>query len=269
LGFRIRQYHVGKTHSGRNTDRTLLGFKTLITPNSTAMHRHSLALKAIVRQDRNAPQAALIQHLNPLIRGWSNYYASGTSSRAFGKMSSLVYRKLWRWAKRRHPNWSRTRVAHEYWRLETGRWDFASRKGKTLYLHRETPIVRHVKVQGARSPYDGDWVYWAARLGRHPELPKRVATLLKRQSGKCAWCGLYFKVEDLPELDHVLPKTQGGKDCYANWQLLHRHCHDEKTAQDQRGVKGARDKGLSTEEPCEAKVSSTVLQPSGGGDPGA
>jgi RNA-directed DNA polymerase len=89
-----------------------------------------------------------------------------------------------------------------------------------------------VKVQGDRSPYDGDWVYWASRLGRHPELPRRVAKLLKWQKGRCALCGLYFGLDDLPEVDHILPLALGGREKYLNWQLVHAHCHDAKTASD-------------------------------------
>jgi len=29
-------------------------------------------------------------------------------------------------------------------------------------------------------PYDGDLLYWSARMGRHPELAPQVARLLKR-----------------------------------------------------------------------------------------
>lgn len=74
--------------------------------------------------------------------------------------------------------------------------------------------------------------YWSTRMGKHPEMPKRTASLLKKQKGKCAHCGLYFKDGDVNELDHIIPKSQGGKDEYKNWQLLHRHCHDTKTADD-------------------------------------
>jgi hypothetical protein len=28
-----------------------------------------------------------------------------------------------------------------------------------------------MKVQNTRSPFDGDWVYWATRLGRDPAKP--------------------------------------------------------------------------------------------------
>jgi len=89
-----------------------------------------------------------------------------------------------------------------------------------------------VKVQSHRSPYDGDWLYWSERLGRHPEVSTRVATLLKRQHGQCARCGLHYRAGDMLEVDHIIPTEYGGKDGYDNWQLLHGHCHDEKTAED-------------------------------------
>jgi len=74
--------------------------------------------------------------------------------------------------------------------------------------------------------------YWSKRRGKHPLMPKREANLLKRQKGKCAHCGLYFREEDVLEVDHVVPKSRGGRDTYSNFQLLHRHCHDTKTAND-------------------------------------
>jgi RNA-directed DNA polymerase len=232
LGFNVRQFPVGKTHSGKNTYKVLLGFKTLTQPSQEAIRRHSQVLRDEIRRHQNAPQAALIARLNPIIRGWTNYYATGASKKTFSDMQHLTFLKLRRWAKRRHPNTSWKKVTRVYWRLETGRWDFATKEGQQLFAHSRTPIRRHTKIQGSRSPYDGDWVYWASRLGRHPDLPKKVAILLHRQKGKCTWCGLYFAMEDSPEVDHILPQSQGGKDGYDNWQLLHKHCHDEKTAKD-------------------------------------
>lgn len=91
---------------------------------------------------------------------------------------------------------------------------------------------KRVKVKGDKSPYDGDTVYWSKRLGTHPEMPNRKAKLLKQQKGKCPWCGLNFQEWDVLEIDHLIPKALGGKDEYKNLQLLHRHCHDEKTKLD-------------------------------------
>ena len=34
------------------------------------------------------------------------------------------------------------------------------------------------------------------------------------------------------EVDHINPKALGGRDEWKNLQLLHRHCHDEKTRGD-------------------------------------
>lgn len=40
LGFTIRQFHVGKTHTGKNTHGRLLGFKTFIKPSKESLKRH-------------------------------------------------------------------------------------------------------------------------------------------------------------------------------------------------------------------------------------
>ena len=51
-----------------------LGFKTLITPSKEKVVLHQRRLAEIIRRHRAAPQEALIAHLNPIIRGWCNYY---------------------------------------------------------------------------------------------------------------------------------------------------------------------------------------------------
>jgi hypothetical protein len=37
---------------------------------------------------------------------------------------------------------------------------------------------------------------------------------LKEQNGKCTHCGLYFREDDLVEIDHIIPTSLGGKDRY-------------------------------------------------------
>src|SRR6266487_6251740 len=49
LGFRIQQFPVGKTDSGKGRDGQRLGFKTIITPSETAMKRHQEALKEQIK----------------------------------------------------------------------------------------------------------------------------------------------------------------------------------------------------------------------------
>jgi RNA-directed DNA polymerase len=94
-------------------------------------------------------------------------------------------------------------------------------------------------------------------MGHHPELPTKQAQLLKRQRGKCAWCGLYFTPEDVLEVDHIIPKAVGGGNVLVNLQLLHRHCHDQKTGVD-GSTSGKRrstyDKGQTVEEPDDSET---------------
>jgi RNA-directed DNA polymerase len=266
LGFQVRQYPVGKTHYSRLAGSGhWLPFKTIIKPSKEALERHSKVLSQVIRAHNASTQAALIGQLNPIIRGWANYYSTECSKASYSKMDTALFHKLWSWARRRHHNKSRHWIARKYWHRERGTWDFSA-EGIRLVRHVRTPIRRHIRVKGTRSPFDGDWVYWTTRLGGHPELPRRVATLLRWQQGKCAQCGRYFNHEDLLEVDHILPRSMGGKDTYSNWQLLHRHCHDAKTAEDLRRKRGTYDKSLSVEEPDEAKASRPVLETSRLGD---
>ncbi|QJB25077.1 HNH endonuclease [Limnospira fusiformis SAG 85.79] len=111
-------------------------------------------------------------------------------------------------------------------------WLFKTKDGFQLWKHNWTPIVRHTLIRPDATPYDGNWTYWATRKGQAIETPNRVAKLLKKQKGRCTWCGQYFAPSDLIEVDHIVPRSLGGKDEYKNLQLLHRHCHDDKTALD-------------------------------------
>jgi RNA-directed DNA polymerase len=236
LGFNIRQYPVGAYRAakiGVHGKTINLGFKTLIKPTKEAVKRHLDKIGQIIDKYHNAPQEALISRLNPVIRGWCNYYASNVSKETFSKCDFLTYQKLRAWAKRRCIKTNAHDTVRNYWRtVGEDNWTFATSGGLALVKHSSTPIVRHTKVQGARSPFDGDLVYWGKRMSSHPELPSRVATLLKEQSGKCGFCELNFKYGDLWEVDHDVPTSRGGKNIQSNLQLLHRHCHDRKSATD-------------------------------------
>jgi RNA-directed DNA polymerase len=267
LGFNITNHQVDKNHSGKSSKGKLLGFKTLIKPNKEKVKAHIRKLGEVIARHKSAPQAALIKELNPIIRGWSNYFSTVVSKEVFSYCDHILYQQLRRWARRRHPNKNASWVNSKYWHSEGDRnWVFGVRTKDSLMKlnnHADTKIVRHVKVKGMKSPYDGDLTYWSSRMGKHPEMPNEKAALLKKQKGKCNYCEQYFRDGDLMEIDHVIPKALGGSNRRDNKQLLHRHCHDRKTAADLIGI---RDKNRSIEEPCEVKVSRTVLKTSRMGD---
>ena len=227
LGFTVRQWEVKSTR---------LGFKTLIKPSLKSIKTHYRKLAGICDKYKTAPVGALIAKLNPVIRGWANYYSSVVSKETFYALDNLLWKRLWRWANRRHPNKSSTWVKRKYFPpYETRNW--VLNQGKyVLNLHSDVPIKRYHKIRGNKSPYDGDWIYWSNRVGKYPGVKTRIANLLKSQKNKCTSCGLNFRPTDRIEVDHIVPRSVGGEDTYKNIQLLHRHCHDVKTAEDLKAV---------------------------------
>jgi RNA-directed DNA polymerase len=267
LGFTVRQFPVEKHQSGKNTNGQRLGFKIIIKPADKKVKLHYEKIVEIIDAHKAAPQAALIKHLNPIIRGWANYYSAVCSKETFSSLDNDLYSKLRRWSHRRHPNKTGAWCVKKYWHtIGNDHWTFATREdGNPLIRrkHSETPIVRHTKVKGEASPDDGDLVYWSTRMGAHPEISVREAKLLKRQKGKCAYCGLTFRPGDLWEVDHIQPKSKEGRDTFENLQLLHRHCHDLKS---RYHGSGTHVKSPATEEPDEGKLSRPVLKTSGRGN---
>ena len=264
LGVTVRHFPVGKTHATKANGRTKTprwrGLGTIIRPSRAAVKRHERQLAQVTRRHNGASQEQLIAALNPVVTGWSNYYRTVAAKATFATLDHHLFLKLRQWAAKQHrtkgPRWVVTR----YWHPERGRWRFATPDGqRALNAHTTTRIQRHILVKTTRSPYDGDWSYWGTRLGRHPHLSPRVAFLLKRQYGRCRWCGLHFRLEDQWEIDHIVPTSRGGLSRYENLQLLHAHCHDQKTARDHSQAVGIRVTNQLTEEPDEAKVSRPVL----------
>jgi RNA-directed DNA polymerase len=156
LGFSIRQYPV--------TTRAK-GYKTLTKPSLESQKRHRKVIDEMLRRLTAETQEEVIRALNPIIKGWSNYFRSGVSGKAFGSMDHYVFQKLWKWARWRHPNKGLRWIKRKYFRRYKGNnWRFATSDNNRLALHSETHIKRHVKVQGTRTPYDGDTKYWSNRF---------------------------------------------------------------------------------------------------------
>ncbi|MBP0036063.1 MAG: group II intron reverse transcriptase/maturase [Roseofilum sp. Belize BBD 4] len=234
LGFNVRQYKVGKYKGGKSggTNSKTLEFKTIIKPSNKAIKAHREAVKKVIVNHKTAPQSALIKHLNPIIIGWCNYYSRVASKETFSSEDCITWSRLRAWTVSRTGKANYQKLRKYFRHGKNGLWTFQTKDGYHLLTHDETPIKRHTLVKPDKSPYDGDWIYWSKRRGKYLDTPNRVAKLMQKQKGKCNHCGLYFTDTDLIEVDHIIPKSKGGKDEYKNLQLLHKHCHDYKTSRD-------------------------------------
>jgi len=83
LGYTIRQFPVGKTHTGKSTHGKPLGFKTFIKPSKETIKRHTQQIGQVLRKQRNAPQERVIRDFNPVIRGWCLYHRWVICTEAF------------------------------------------------------------------------------------------------------------------------------------------------------------------------------------------
>jgi RNA-directed DNA polymerase len=239
LGFNVRRYRG----------------KLLIKPSKAALRRHRERLSAEMKALRGANAAAVIQRLNPIIRGWSAYYRGVVSSEAFAKLDRHMWTLTYKWARYSHPNKSKHWVVDRYFdafnKSRRDRWVFGNRdNGAYLLKHAWTNIVRHQKVPGTASPDDPTLAdYWARRRQRQPPPLDRVSLrLLKTQRGRCHLCGGLLLLadqepQDLPEWEQWLKATrkavrkqavtaqrEPGTDETVTIRLVHAHCRQRRQA---------------------------------------
>lgn len=64
------------------------------TPRLQKRRELTRKLKGIFRRYRSRPTARLIEEINPILRGWVNYFAMGNSSRCFSYVRDWVMKKV-------------------------------------------------------------------------------------------------------------------------------------------------------------------------------
>lgn len=164
---RITHLQEGFDFLGQNIRK--YGEKLLITPSKRSVSTFLGKIRAIVKGNKQAKQAHLIQQLNPVIRGWAKYHRHVVAKKTFQRVEHEIWRILWQWAKRRHPmktnGWIKRRYFH---RIEHRDWIFAAENGDqqsdeqrqkiSLISIADVPIQRHLKIRADANPFDPAWV---------------------------------------------------------------------------------------------------------------
>ncbi|NEO02598.1 MAG: HNH endonuclease [Moorea sp. SIO3I7] len=187
-------------------------------------------IKAVVNNSNYGAETKA-QKLAPIVRGWRNYHKSGDMSSS------------------RDLLWFMSKTANRKFRKEKK----VNRHRANELCLKAFPAVgyeqnQHVNVRGTKSPYDGDLVYWSKRNSKLYDDATSIA--LGRQDHSCGHCGLKFADEERIHLHHI----DGN---HNNWRkdnltAVHQSCHQQ--------IHWSKPKGKDTIEPCEAKVSCTVLK---------
>ena len=181
LGFNVRRYHG----------------KLLIQPSAEAVRRVRRRLSAEMVALRGANAAAVLQTINPIVRGWSAYYHGVVSAATFRSLDYHLWRLTYKWACFRHHNkpkrWIIARYFGPFHPARKDRWVFGDRdSGRYLLKFSWTKIIRHDLVKGGASPDDPALAGYWARRGRAapgPLTDRASQRLLQAQHGRCAICG--------------------------------------------------------------------------------
>lgn len=227
-------------------------YKVKIQPSKEKQLAFLAKIRKIVKNKKSISSYDLISMLRPIIIGWANYYKYCECKSIFHKLTNSIFKKLRAWVFRRDTRKGRIKVKEKYFPsgktyyfdgcTHQDNWILCGKKKTTEGIKENfLPHIvwvkskKHVKVLGDESPYSNS-IYWAMRSIKQTPYSTRVTKLLQKQDQKCPWCDRTFNTFDSQnwEVDHIVPKSKGGKDTYENLQLLHKQCHIEKTRLDRK-----------------------------------
>ncbi len=216
--------------------------KLLIKPQKEKVLAFCKKVGKIIKSMGTAKQETLIRKLNPILRGFANYYQRVVSKETFQYISHRVWQYLWNWCKRRHLKRRLKWVKKKYFHVVNGvDWTFCcmteGRKGKQIpnYLYNiaKTPIVRHIKIAGTNSPFDADLDdYWKKRNTKLGKIQwakgSKYEQVAKNQNYKCPNCGQFLINGEDVETHHIIPVKDGGSEDTENLIHLHTACHKQE-----------------------------------------
>ncbi|MFM0051333.1 group II intron reverse transcriptase/maturase [Caballeronia grimmiae] len=213
--------------------------KLLIKPSKKNAQAFYRKVAETISGNKTVKQEDLVQLLNPMLRGWAQYHRPVSAKQTYSRIEHLIFRKLWRWSKRRHPQKSAVWVKQKYFHPVGARnWVFAVRTEREdgswglneLYQLSGTAIKRHTRIKGEFNPFDPKWEQYGetlrqGRMWEQMRYRKQWAALYLSQSGLCAHCGCALTDETGWHDHHLEYRMHGGTDALSNRALLHPHCH--------------------------------------------
>lgn len=198
-------------------------------PNKNKVLAIIKKIKTIFYSSQNSDGYNLIAKLNPVIRGWSNYFNMGNSSRYRDTVRNAIYHLVWKWAHHKHRRWGKKLIANTYFldktdnisktynKFKNVKWVFHGsvnqnsrykpEKKKTIYLVNVSSSTKLLSSKNYIIPNNLINIH-----GYHPEYYKLIEfntninfkamdiykpfkeKLLKRQNNLCGYCSkpLYF-----------------------------------------------------------------------------
>jgi hypothetical protein len=227
LGFHIRKYRRPRDPKG-----------IVITPTkaNTQRIRDEIA-KRLSRQKHDYAVVSMIQSLNPVIRGWANYYRYVNSKRVFGNLTFYLHKKFLKWyrGKYRLPERKGTKEGKKWLKRDEPLhlYGFAETQIKRYSWKRKSnPYIEMNVKRMATSPFRES--IWYGNADRNADLR---FLCLQRDQGMCQICG---GCKTNLHAHHIIPLSEGGEDSLNNLITVCEDCHRKHRWQEIMRLVGSR-----------------------------
>ena len=174
-----------------------------LVPNTEKEKTIRFKLRQEFHNNQNATAYELIAQINPIIKGWCNYFKLSHSYRSLSKLEQFLYVRCLKWATRKHPRWGKKKIAERYFikRFKGRNWNFhgssktpsrylEGRETKTIYLYRPTVCVKVIAAKQMHMPAKIRSIHaYSPNLTELIEFntEKKIQTLSKYHSPSGVW----------------------------------------------------------------------------------
>nr|YP_010330153.1 putative reverse transcriptase/maturase [Porphyridium aerugineum]UNJ17869.1 putative reverse transcriptase/maturase [Porphyridium aerugineum] len=170
-------------------------------------------IKQIIKDPRFKIEERL-DKIKIIYKGWRNYHQfsdMGQINASLWKISDWVYKYC------KKLNNKKNRVQRSIVKLKL------ADNIHSIFNGHEYKVNGFTSVQSDKSIYDNDCLYWSKRVPNrfYGQLTKQI----HKEKAKCANCNLYFKNDDIIELNHIDGNHKNNQ--YINLMALHRSCHQK------------------------------------------
>lgn len=224
--------------------------KIMIYPSMSNLKEHKLKIKNIIRSNYNSSVPQLIDLLNPIIRGFSNYYSWGQSYRFLSYLDYYVFKRIKIYLKKKYKKTSMKEIVKKHflknWTL-TGTYlspknNDSIRKRNIKFLQKHTnvsvvPVHKGIltdkikKLDYFSNTYEYSKII--SSIWSKIKTKNYADKLFVKQNGICLYCDQVIdpnltdiNIHHIYELKECHTDEQVNKsNKFSNLILLHSYCH--------------------------------------------
>jgi len=231
LGFNIQKRLINYRFNNRYLQPDVI----IIKPNIKSIMKVKDKIKEVTK-NYQMPIRGIISLINPILRGWSEYYRiSYYSTITFWKLGHYVWYRMMIWIKRKHHGEKLKKLLNKYI-IPNTKWEFGIDQKEKIYQINSVTSWSPTLMKEGKNPYNLiDEEYFKERAKKRI-LARFRSTIYKKNNHICKECGESLYNGEKVELHHIISQKLGGKWTVANIIPLHEICHKKITQNEKKKV---------------------------------